>query len=92
MYSHSLLMKQQVEDAVTATGTLSGSGKGLDPYFGQSERFGRFEMSASERGVVRGVSEQFSLWMVLTPSLAGTAVVWDCEFRPPQFGPVECRD
>jgi hypothetical protein len=82
--------KQQISAAAEKSGRLAGAGQGVKIAPKTDSARGELKWIVSEDGSIRGWNEKNALEVVLTPSLQGGKVSWNCKGYPVNAMPASC--
>ena len=82
--------RQQVGAAAEKAGKLAGVGKDVKLTARNDPKHGELKWIVAEGGAIRGWNEKNALEVVLTPTLQGGKVSWNCKGYPVSAMPAGC--
>jgi Tfp pilus assembly protein FimT len=82
--------KQQVGAAAEKAGRLAGVGKDVKLTARNDPKHGELKWIVAEGGAIRGWNEKNALEVVLSPTLQGGKVSWNCKGYPVSAMPAGC--
>jgi ethanolamine transporter EutH len=91
LYFTATRLKEHVEDAATARGSLRGLEPAMQVYTEGEEKFGKVVVMVHNNGLISAVNSKFRMHVTLVPTLVNGTVEWSCSFQPLEYGPPNCR-
>ena len=82
--------KTEVTSAAEKAGTLTASGDKLKINVKKDPKYGDLKWVVESSGTIRGWNEKNAIEVVLTPTLTGGKVAWNCKGYPTPSMPVTC--
>jgi hypothetical protein len=82
--------KQQVADAATKAGNLTGAGGGVKLAPKPDAKHGEFKWIVEANGAIRGWNEKNAIEISVTPKLEAGKLEWTCRGYPNASMPASC--